>query len=208
MIQECENPLETKNNDYINFAINHIWIGDNKNKGLGIFAKPSIKINKLNWTNNYKGHPVKYFLPIIINNSQILIGIWAHKNNSPTFGYIGQLWKYLDINQDKIKNSILIGDLNSNKIWDCWDRWWNHSDVVELLKQNDNYSLYHKLTNEKQGEELTNTFYLQKNIQKGYHIDYCFVPEKLLSHTTNLEIPLFIEYKEYSDHLPLIITLS
>ena len=38
VIQECEDPARTKNKEYQKFAQNYLWIGDNKNKGLGVFA--------------------------------------------------------------------------------------------------------------------------------------------------------------------------
>ncbi|MFD1630666.1 endonuclease/exonuclease/phosphatase family protein [Pseudopedobacter beijingensis] len=205
VIQECENPFISNDVSYKHFAKNHIWIGNNKHKGLGIFAKEEIKIKSLDWSNIYETHPVNYFLPVQINHTQTLIAVWAHHNNSPTFGYIGQLWKYLQINADKLKNSIIIGDFNSNKIWDCWDRWWNHSEVVNILKNNGIESAYHKLYNENHGEEVQKTFFLHRNHLKAYHIDYCFLPTSLLQETTKIEIPNFENWKSLSDHLPLII---
>ena len=38
VIQECENPAECKSIAYREFAHNYLWIGENKNKGLGVFA--------------------------------------------------------------------------------------------------------------------------------------------------------------------------
>ena len=90
IIQECEDPLQSKDKPYQEWSKNHIWIGDTKNKGLGIFAKPETSLKKLNWSSNYQDHSVKYFLPCLINNKYQILGVWAHKNNSPNFGYIGQ----------------------------------------------------------------------------------------------------------------------
>lgn len=90
VIQECENPLFSNDKNYIAFAENHVWVGENKNRGLGIFAKPNISIEKLNWSNAYEDHEVKKFLPVLINGKQKLVGVWTYYNNSPTFGYIGQ----------------------------------------------------------------------------------------------------------------------
>lgn len=91
VIQECENPTESKHKEYQNWANNYIWNGDTKNKGLAIFAKPEINLKKLNWSNEFKDHSVKYFLPCEVNSEFNLLAVWTHRNNSPNFGYMGQM---------------------------------------------------------------------------------------------------------------------
>lgn len=164
IIQECENPTESKHDEYRNWAKNHLWIGDTKNKGVGIFAKPEIILEKLDWINNFKNHSVKHFLPCKVNNDFNLLAVWTHRNNSPNFSYIGQLWKYLQVNKEKLNGALIAGDFNSNAIWDEWDRWWNHSDVVRELKEYGIESIYHKLTGEEHGKESKPTLYFQKKL--------------------------------------------
>ena len=208
IIQECENPVHTNDLKYKTFAKNYFWIGKNKNKGLGIFAKENILIEKLDWSNEYDDHQVNYFLPIIINRKQKLLALWAHHNDSPTFEYIGQVWKYLKINHQNIDNTILVGDFNSNAIWDVWDRWWNHTDVVKSLYDKEVNSAYHSFFNEEQGKETIKTFYLQRNINKGYHIDYCFLPKELLNKLSSVEIGDKDYWLSISDHLPMIVSFD
>ncbi len=95
-----------------------------------------------------------------------------------------------------IQNSIIVGDFNSNKIWNEWDRCWNHSDVVRELSEIGIESLYHKFTNEIQGEETKPTFFLQRKIEKPYHIDFCFAPKGLSDKLLNLEIGNYDDWKE------------
>ncbi|MDD4545643.1 MAG: hypothetical protein PHP27_07380 [Bacteroidales bacterium] len=204
IIQECEDPNKTMNKKYINWAKNSLWIGDNKNKGLGIFAKEKIKISHLNWSHKYMEHDVKYFLPFSIDNKSNILALWNHKNHSPNFGYIGQLWKYLQVNKHKMSNTIVIGDFNSNTIWDEWDRWWNHSDVVRELNEIGIDSVYHQVSKEKQGEETSPTFFLYRNIEKSYHIDYVFVPKHIMNNLVKFEIGSIDEWLKLSDHLPII----
>lgn len=208
IIQECENPAESKDLEYKSWAKNYLWIGDSKNKGLAVFAKEEINIQPLDWTNNFKVHSVKYFLPCLINNDFQLLGIWTHQNKSPNFGYIGQFWKYLQVNKSNFKKIIIAGDLNSNAIWDQWDRWWNHSDVVKELEEITITSLYHKYFKELQGKETKPTFFLQRNISKSYHIDYCFSSKEFETSLKHVEVPEFTNWFHLSDHVPMIITLK
>ena len=204
IIQECENPSESNHEKYIEWAENYLWIGDSKNKGIGVFTKKNIELNKLNWSPEFKDHSVKHFLPCSINNEFNLLAIWTHNNNSPTFGYIGQFWKYLQVNKKYFKNILIAGDLNSNAIWDKWDRWWNHTDVVNELKDLNIESFYHKLKNEEQGKESLPTFFLQRKLEKPYHIDYIFGSKEFSNCLTKLEIGETDKWLEISDHLPII----
>lgn len=205
LIQECEDPKESRDKEYKDWATNYLWIGDSKNKGLGIFAKKEINISSLDWSNEYKDHSVKYFLPCLIDNDFQLLGVWTHQNKSPNFGYIGQFWKYLQVNKSNFKKIIIAGDFNSNSIWDEWDRWWNHSDVVKELREIKIESLYHKYFDEEQGKETKPTFFLQRNLLKAYHIDYCFTSKEFISKLKKAEIPDFNDWKHLSDHVPVIV---
>ena len=208
IVQECENPVETTDQEYKDWASNHLWIGANKNKGVGIFASDKIHLEKLPWGDKFNGLEVRYFLPCIVNHQFQLLGIWAHSNRSPTFGYIGQFWKYLQLNESKFDNAILAGDLNSNKQWDKWDRWWNHTDVVNSLKQKGIDSIYHEFFQENQGEESQPTFFLQKNETKPYHIDYIFTSKSLRKHINHFEVGEASAWLKLSDHFSLIMDIQ
>ena len=208
VIQECENPAESKDLDYQLWASNYLWIGDSKNKGVGVFAKKEILLEKLDWSDQYQDHKIKYFLPCTINRKFNLCGVWTHKNNSPTFGYIGQFWKYLQLHKQKLTNVIILGDFNSNSKWDSWDRWWNHSNVVDDLSEIEIESTYHSYNNEKQGEEKQATFYLHRNLDKPYHIDYCFASNHFIAKLQNITIGEFKDWKHLSDHNPISITFE
>lgn len=207
IIQECEDPKRTYDAKYKGWSSNYLWIGDNKNKGLGIFAKSEIDLCPLDWSNKYKDHSVKYFLPCTVNNEFQLLAVWTHRNNSPNFGYIGQFWKYLETNFNLVENILIAGDFNSNVIWDEWDRWWNHSDVLNILKQKDIISLYHKVKNEEQGKESKKTFFLQRKIEKAYHIDY-FFGSSIFQDPKCLTLGNYDDWIGISDHIPLTLELE
>ena len=208
VVQECEDPRETKDEKYRDWARNFLWIGDTKNKGLGVFAKNETSLVKINWENSYQDHTVKHFLPCFVNDDFELLAVWTHRNNSPNFGYVGQFWKYLQTNKKYFRKTIIVGDFNSNVVWDQWDRWWNHSDVVNELKELGIESLYHKYTQEEQGKETQPTFYLHRNAGKSYHIDYCFASSPFCEKLEAVKVEKFENWKHLSDHLPLLFSIS
>ena len=204
IIQECENPVETNHVKYKEWAANHLWIGDTKNKGIGIFADKNVELLKLNWSDHYEDKKVKHFLPCNVNKDFDLLAVWTHSNNSPTYGYIGQLWKYLQVHKSKLKKSLILGDFNSNVFWDKPRRCWNHSDVVRELKEIGIESLYHQYWNEKQGKESRPTLYLQKNLEKPYHIDYIFGSKDFQCGLKKMEVGTVNKWLKISDHMPII----
>ncbi len=208
VIQECENPAESRHKNYMKWANNHVWIGDTKNKGLGVFARPEIKLERLYWTNKFKDHQVKHFLPCKINQDFDLLAVWTHQNNSPNFGYIGQLWKYIQVNKAKLNEILIVGDFNSNAIWDEWDRWWNHSDVVNELKELKIESLYHMFTGEQHGKESKPTLYFQRKLIRPYHIDYIFGAERFAKRTKKFVVEQADKWLNLSDHMPIFCEIE
>ena len=220
IIQECEDPARSTK-AYQDWAGNYLWVGDSKNKGLGIFPKNDNTVEALNWSGTFKipgiNHPsgswatenLKLFLPFSINGQYNALGLWTKGSDSQAFSYIGQLWKYLQIHQQALsgRNQLIIGDFNSNTIWDKPDRWWNHSNVVTELGELGLTSLYHQQYAEKHGEETRSTFFLYRHQDKAYHIDYAFVSSNLLDNAT-LEIGRPEDWLNVSDHVPVIINLE
>ena len=178
VIQEAEN-FEWLQSQKIKEVSDSIWIGDNPNKGLGVIAFNNITFNK----HSSYDQSFKYFLPleVFIDESFIfnLIAVWAHKGKKSYTDYThAAIKKY-----DSILNSesMLIGDFNSNKIWDSKPGLGNHSKTVELLEKKSIHSVYHSLYKEEFGEETNPTFFMYHHSNKPYHIDYCFASTSLLT---------------------------
>ena len=206
IIQECENQQQSKG-AYEAWLPNLIWKGNNKNKGLGVFAREDYKLEQLYW----EDFELELFLPIRVNDNFQLLAAWTKYANSPKFQYIGQLWKYLQLHEEliKVQPTLICGDLNSNAQWDVWDRWWNHSDVVNQLQAMNIHSLYHELSNEEQGKETLPTFFMNRNHEKNYHIDYLFCHRNLFS-KNNSYFKIFDKYEwlNHSDHIPLLFEIN
>lgn len=221
VILECEDPEESTK-EYKNWAGCYLWKGESKNKGIGVFAKNGNTIEKIESNGEFKlscinskspslkwdTNSLRLFLPFTINNTIQALGVWTKGSDSQAFGYMGQFWKYLQIHKNDLSSNeqIILGDFNSNKIWDKEDRWWSHTDVVKELEDIDIKSLYHHKFNESQGEETTPTFFLHRKEEKPYHIDYVFVSKKYLD--SEIQVGERTKWLGLSDHLPLIIKLN
>jgi len=206
VIQECENPAESTHH-YREWAGTYLWSGENKNKGIGVFAKAGARLAGLDWNNE----GLQSFLPCKVNDAIDLVAVWTKYANSPNFRYIGQLWKYLNLHGAKMqgKPTLLVGDFNSNSCWDEWDRWWNHSDVVRMLSDRGLYSTYHDYFGEEQGKESRPTLYHRKNPEKPYHVDYAFASADLFSPKENsVTIGSMSDWLDLSDHMPLVFTIQ
>lgn len=208
IIPECENLAIRKHH---HFYDDFIWVGDNPNKGLGVLTLNSsyrIKVHS-SYNENYK-----WILPLVVSTNEhsfILIAVWTKNHPKTEFSYIGQLFyaltEYSHLLTDKC---IIIGDFNSNAIWDRMRKKTNHSIVVKMLESLGIKSLYHEVMNENHGEETLNT-YLHNKPVKGYHIDYCFVSNHYLQIGQQYEFnsdDLSILPHIKSDHVPLIVNLS
>ncbi|MDH3355507.1 MAG: endonuclease/exonuclease/phosphatase family protein [Chromatiales bacterium] len=201
VIQECEDPARSTKAFQRWAGSSYLWSGENKNKGIGVFARSGYELRVL----GLEDDGLQLFLPFSVNDKLNLIAVWTKHAGSPNFRYIGQFWKYLQLHKDSIRelNPVICGDFNSNVIWDDWDRWWNHSDVVRELDEIGFESLYHFVSGEAQGKESSPTLYLYRKTDRPYHIDYVFVPSEVLA-GSRLKVGVHGEWLEYSDHMPVI----
>lgn len=204
VIQECEDPQQSKDRHYQDFAANHLWHGMTKNKGLGVFAKHGVSLEQIELDLN----PLELFLPCIVDGHIPLLATWTKQANSPNFAYIGQIWKFLQQHKVFLSNpfAMLVGDLNSNKCWDEWDRWWNHTDVVRELSELGLESAYHSYFAEAQGDETRPTLYLHRNLSKPYHIDYGFFGNAW--RVVTVEAGSADEWLALSDHMPMLFEIA
>ena len=222
IIQECEDPAQSSK-AYQEWAANYLWVGNNKNKGIGIFPKSGNTVEQLDWSGEFKleglqttspsltwsTKDLQLFLPFSLNGQYNVLACWTKGNDTQIFGYMGQFWKYLQIHRKDLsrKNTIIAGDFNSNAKWDKPDRWWSHTDTINELSAINIESLYHYQTGEQQGNETKPTFFLQKKLEKPYHIDYVFMSSDLLPHS-KIELGKIKNWLTVSDHIPICATMS
>ena len=209
IVQECEHPDKLKFNTELTAPKDILWFGTNPNKGLGIFSYSQFRFTPIN-THNEK---IKMVVPIAVSDGSFsftLFAIWANNPADPDGQYVEQVWKALHHYGAQLSNkqTVLIGDFNSNTIWDRKYRAGNHSNVVKLLEEKGIHSSYHVKHKQTQGKEKHPTFYLYRHKDKPYHLDYCFLSADMLAKLQKISIGRHATWKPYSDHVPLIITLD
>ena len=210
IIVECEHPDKLLFTADIPKPTDSLWFGKNRHKGLAIFSYSNFRFKILDNHNE----DFKMIIPIEVTGGQFdfnLFLIWAYNPTDKDGKYITQVWKaiihYDDLLTDK--TTMLIGDFNSNTIWDYKKhRLSNHSMVIKQLEGKNIFSTYHLHHKQTQGKEEHPTFYMYRHKDKPYHIDYCFASTDMLKKLQLVEVGEYEFWSKYSDHVPLIITFK
>ena len=136
VIPECEQLEKLKFDDNTPVPNDQLWFGKNPNKGLGIFSYGKFRFKVL----DAHDPELRMIIPIAVTGGKydfILFAIWANNPGDPDGQYIEQVWKAIHHYDDYLRNkrTILVGDFNSNTIWDRKYREGNHSNVVKHLEK-------------------------------------------------------------------------
>ena len=206
VLQECENE-ERLQKCLSQFEYNElVWYGGNPNKGVAVISFNDVHIElKDNFNTKFE-----FIVPLSlkIKGREInLFAIWAMPHKSiRKLSYVGQTLGAMSYYSELLsEESILIGDFNSNSIWDKKKKSGTHSELVQLLNDKEITSLYHEQKKVRHGEEPDPTLYLLKKEHKPYHLDYCFASKSLASKQTEITIGKLEDWIKLSDHMPLII---
>ena len=204
VVQECEK-TEKSDEAYKSNGWEYQWVSENKHRGLGVFVPKGKECIPLDW----KISECKYFLPVSVSENITVVGVWAMGGRSKSVSYAGQITCFLKNHIDTISSSrtFLVGDFNSNAIWDKRHRVANHTKNNNRLAEVALKSLYHVIENEEQGKETKPTFFLYRNREKPYHMDYFYVPEILMEYAT-IEVGSQDKWLKFSDHMPLFVDLN
>jgi len=209
IVPECEHPDKLKFNTDIPKPNDILWFGMNRNKGIGIFSYSKFRFKLLNTHNP----DLRMIIPISVTGGKYdftLYAIWANNPEDPDGQYVEQVWKAIQYYDRYLSNkkTILIGDFNSNTIWDRKHRESNHSNVVKILENKGIFSSYHLFHKQIQGKEKHPTLYMYRHQDKPYHIDYCFVSKDIARKIKSVEIGDFDVWNKHSDHVPVIVTFK
>jgi exodeoxyribonuclease III len=209
IIPECEHPSKFLLKDDVFKPTDTIWLGTNQNKGLGIFSFSNSRFRIADVHNEN----LRMIAPIEVTGGDFdfnLFAIWAHNPHDPEGQYIEQVYKAAHFYSSLLteRQTLLIGDFNSNTIWDKKHKQNNHSNLVRILEDKGISSLYHLFYKQAQGKEQHPTYYMYRHKDRPYHIDYCFASTVFIRNLKSVEIGDFDFWMKYSDHVPLIVELD
>ena len=202
VIQECEDPSACRDDAYRAWARRHLWTGTGSKRGLGVFVAGRHRLERVDLPHD----PLELFLPCRVDGWPLL-AVWT-KASSPSFRYIGQLWKFLQLHPAFLAHpaAMAVGDFNANAIWDTDRRCWNHSDVVRELAGMGLHSCYHRHFDEAHGQETQPTYFQHRHPTRPYHLDYGFTGPRW--RVRGVEIGASDTWLAHSDHLPIALALE
>ncbi len=101
----------------------------------------------------------------------------------------------------------MLGDFNSSAVFDGQVGRINHSMLVERLeREHALVSAYHQHRGERHGQEKVGSFFMHRNANAAFHLDYVFVPKSWT--IKNVELGPAGDWLQLSDHCPLIVDVE
>lgn len=204
VIQECECPSKLRFPVDSLLPDDFLWQGDNLDKGVGVFG-----YGNLRFTLDERYDPtIRHAVPVRVSGDLDLhiLAVWAMGHRQKARSYVGQVYHAIHYYAAFLreKETVVLGDFNSNAIWDQERKVSNHSAVVRELADAQLVSLYHESSGDAHGREQEQTYFHHRSAQKGYHLDYCFVPQAWLGRLQMVTVGAFDPWCRESDHTPLI----
>ena len=195
VIQECAKP--SQESDHCR------WFGGNPRQGIAVVSREPYRIRAME---RRIGVP-RYTFPVEVTGPEsfLLLAVWS--KGQQRHPYVEAVVKAVRLYRHLFTQPVvLMGDLNSNTFWDAnHDDDRNHSALVRQLSALGLVSAYHAFHGEAHGGETQPTYYFQWKETRPFHIDYCFIPEAWSSRMHRVEVGSYGEWKEHSDHRPLLV---
>ena len=198
ILQECSK-ADIENSD----AVFKHWVGNNPNKGLGVlgFTDHNFRV-----ADSYRDS-IHWAIPVESDTINV-IGMWAHKDAGQTYvmAVANAIEHYDSMLRDP--NTILIGDMNNNVIWDHKTRketqW---QTFIENLHLRGKKSVWHETKGEVHGEESAHTLFWYRQKERGYHIDFAFGSDELIT-KSDMQIGAAEDWLSHSDHMPIVLDVA
>lgn len=177
------------------------WVGSNPHKGLGVigFRPASYRVTEPS------DPALPWHIPFSIDGLNV-VALWAHQLTRD-LRYVRVTHEIADRHAGFLGSDrgLIIGDFNSNTIWDSHHPGRNHSMLVDKLGGLGLDSVFHRQERIAHGGEQVKTYFHQWNPQAGHHIDYAFLSSSVDAKVAVGEPEAWLPH---SDHMPLILDVG
>ena len=190
------------------------WVGDNPNKGLGVFA-----------FNGYHVRLDECFDPALALVAPIhvsgpvpfrLLAVWSFnfRGEPARDRRPGPIQRALADYEAFIGEGPLVaaGDFNNHVVWDRPGKVNNQAAITAELEARGLVSAYHADRGVSLGDEPEPTHYWRDRKMDGpsYHIDYVFIPREWQSYVREMTVGSFEDWcgNKLSDHVPLVVEVD
>lgn len=197
-------------------ASGSLWIGEEKNKGLGIYSFGEFRIE----LHSCYDKRLQWVAPIVVTGPAhfLLLATWALNDQAsekhPQQGPKGQVAAALQVYKDQIDGSgmplVVAGDFNGCVSWDKREKHSMHFNTVRDLTNHGLVSAYHSSRKVAQGNEPDPTYWRDRTPSgQRFHIDYCFIPKEWMSDGVRVVVGDYDGWiaSHLSDHAPLVVDI-
>lgn len=177
------------------------WVGSNPHKGLGV-----IGLRPASYKMTESSDPaLPWHIPFSVDGLNI-VALWAHQ--------LTRELRYVRVTHEIVDRyagflgtgrALIIGDFNSNSVWDSHHPGRNHSLLVDKLSRIGLDSVFHRQDATAHGREQVSTFFLNWKPESGHHIDYAFLSSAA---EANIAVGEPDTWLPHSDHMPLIVDIE
>lgn len=212
VLPECAQPDIVREKASGDVPDSFVWIGENKQKGLGILATGDYTIT----LDPVHDPSLRFIAPVRVDGPRSfnLIGVWARHTKRPAeIGpQPGPLLQALDKYRGFIESAptVIGGDFNNHVVFDKPNKVNNFTNNVARLNELGLASGYHHFNKVSVGDEREPTHYWRDRTKDGwtYHIDHAFLPNAWLDSLRGFTVGQFEDWIQYSDHMPLIVDIN
>ena len=179
-----------------------IWRGENDDLGTAVVStSASLPIERIEIPGL---HPT--VVPVVVHAAEpfVFVGVWTH----PPFNKVA--WEAMAACKaaadDLDLPMVAAGDFNSSPCVQGQERA-SREFMGRMRDELGLVSAYHRFHDVDPCDEPHATYYYQRNKDKPFHIDYCFLPETWADRLTGVEVGSFEDWPQ-SDHRPLTVGIA
>jgi len=200
VFQEIPNPFASN-------TPTQFWHGPITARGVAVCTQPEFRLTPLFVT------PPQSVFPFCVEGpvSFILLAVWSlPPERGPSLqGYVREVMIGVELCRKDLcaGPAVIVGDFNSSGPEDASAKPFTHGALVRMLRDEFNLvSAYHQARNITHNEEPEQTFYLYRQQERSFHIDYCFVPATWT--VKAVKVGSFEAWSTRSDHCALVVDVA